>query len=45
VERLRRVLPNAEVAELAGLGHMAPVTDPEAVNPVICRFLEKVDHD
>jgi pimeloyl-ACP methyl ester carboxylesterase len=45
VERLRRVLPNAEVAELAGLGHMAPVTDPEAVNPVICRFLERVAHD
>jgi pimeloyl-ACP methyl ester carboxylesterase len=41
-QRLRRVLPHVEVAELAGLGHMAPVTNPDAVNPVISRFLERV---
>ena len=45
VQRLRRVLPNAELAELPGLGHMAPVTTPDAVNPVICQFLERVAHD
>ena len=44
-QRLRRVLPQVEVAELEGFGHMAPVTNPEAVNPVICRFLERAAHD
>jgi pimeloyl-ACP methyl ester carboxylesterase len=41
VQRLRRVLPNVQVTELPALGHMAPVTNPEAVNSVIGQFLEK----
>ena len=44
-QRLRRVLPHIEVTELPGLGHMAPVTNPEEVNPVICQFLERVAQD
>lgn len=40
-QRLTRVLPKVEVVELEGLGHMAPVTHPDAVNPLICRFLER----
>jgi pimeloyl-ACP methyl ester carboxylesterase len=39
--RLARVLPRVEVAELPGLGHMGPVTHPDAVNDLICRFLER----
>ena len=42
---LPRVLPHIELAELPGLGHMAPVTNPEEVNPVICQFLERVAQD
>jgi len=38
---LTRVLPHVEVVELPGLGHMGPVTHPEAVNELICRFLER----
>ena len=34
-------LPRAEVVELDGVGHMGPVTHPEAVNPVIERFLDR----
>jgi pimeloyl-ACP methyl ester carboxylesterase len=45
VQRLRRVLPNVEVTELPALGHMAPVTNPDAVNPVISQFLERAAHD
>ena len=41
-QRLARVLPKVEVVELEGLGHMGPVTHPDAVNPVISRFLERV---
>jgi pimeloyl-ACP methyl ester carboxylesterase len=41
-QRLSRVLPRVQVAELDGLGHMGPVTHPDAVNPVIARFLEKI---
>lgn len=33
------VLPQAAVQELAGAGHMAPVTAPQRVNPLIERFL------
>ena len=39
--RLTRVLPRVEVVELEGLGHMGPVTHPETVNNLICRFLER----
>jgi hypothetical protein len=28
--------------ELDGLGHMGPVTHPDAVNPLIGRFLERI---
>jgi pimeloyl-ACP methyl ester carboxylesterase len=40
-QRLRRVLPHAEVTELEGLGHMGPVTHPQPVNDAIRRFLER----
>jgi pimeloyl-ACP methyl ester carboxylesterase len=33
------VLRRAHVAEIAGVGHMAPVTHPDQVNPIIERFL------
>ena len=38
---LTRVLPRVEVVEFDGLGHMAPVTHPDAVNAAIARFLER----
>jgi pimeloyl-ACP methyl ester carboxylesterase len=40
--RLIRVLQKVEVVELEGLGHMGPVTHPDCVNPLICRFLERI---
>lgn len=40
-QRLARVLPRVELVELAGLGHMGPITHPEKVNPLIGRFLER----
>ena len=40
-QRLTRVLPRVEVVELGGLGHMGPVTHPQAVNEIIQRFLEE----
>ena len=39
--RLAAALPNVEVLELKGLGHMAPVTHPQLVNPCIAQFLEQ----
>jgi pimeloyl-ACP methyl ester carboxylesterase len=36
---LTRTLPQVEVAEFKGLGHMGPVTHPEVVNDRIHRFL------
>jgi pimeloyl-ACP methyl ester carboxylesterase len=41
-QRLKRVLPKVEVVEIEGLGHMGPVTHPDTVNPLICRFLERI---
>jgi pimeloyl-ACP methyl ester carboxylesterase len=35
------VLPQVEVVEFDGLGHMAPITHPEVVNDTIARFLER----
>ncbi len=32
-------LPEVEVVEFAGLGHMAPVTHPGVVNAEIVRFI------
>ena len=36
------VLPRVQVEEIEGLGHMAPVTHPGAVNPRIERFLAEI---
>jgi pimeloyl-ACP methyl ester carboxylesterase len=36
---LTRALPQVEVVDFKGLGHMAPVTHPERVNEAIARFL------
>ena len=36
---LAGVLPRVRVEELEGAGHMAPVTHPGRVNPLIERFL------
>ena len=38
---LTSTLPNVEVVEFEGLGHMGPVTHPEVVNPVIAGFLRR----
>lgn len=38
---LTRTLPQVEVVEFKGLGHMAPVTHPEPINEAISRFLER----
>jgi pimeloyl-ACP methyl ester carboxylesterase len=38
---LTRSLPRVELVEFEGMGHMGPVTHPEAVNEVIFRFLER----
>jgi pimeloyl-ACP methyl ester carboxylesterase len=40
--RLTPILPNVEVVEFKGLGHMAPVTQPEPVNRAIADFLERL---
>ena len=39
---LTTVLPQARPVDLEGVGHMAPVTHPERVGPLIERFLEAV---
>ena len=39
---LAGVLPRVRVEAIEGLGHMAPVTDPERVNSLIERFLSQV---
>jgi pimeloyl-ACP methyl ester carboxylesterase len=36
------VLPRVRAVHLPGLGHMAPVTDPETINAEIARFLGEV---
>ena len=38
---LTKALPNVEVVELKGMGHMGPITHPDAVNAAISRFLER----
>jgi pimeloyl-ACP methyl ester carboxylesterase len=35
------VLPQLEVVEFDGVGHMGPITHPEVVNEAIARFLER----
>jgi pimeloyl-ACP methyl ester carboxylesterase len=37
---LTGVLPEVEVFELEGLGHMAPITHPDTVNELITGFLD-----
>ncbi len=34
-------LPNVQVVEFPGLGHMAPVTHPEAINATVAKFLDE----
>lgn len=36
------LLPRVEVVRFPGLGHMAPVTNPEAVNAEIARFVDSI---
>ena len=38
---LTAVLPRVEMVEFENLGHMGPVTHPDAVNEVIGQFLER----
>jgi pimeloyl-ACP methyl ester carboxylesterase len=40
---LAPALPRVEVVEFEDLGHMGPVTHPEAVNEAIRQFLERPD--
>lgn len=42
VQILRGLVPHAELIELPGLGHMGPVTHPDAVNGAVSAFLERV---
>lgn len=35
------VLPRVQVVEFPGLGHMAPVTHPEAINAAVAKFLSE----
>jgi pimeloyl-ACP methyl ester carboxylesterase len=39
VDLLRPVLPNATLVEIAGGGHMSPLTNPDPVNAAVDRFL------
>ncbi|MBS0338787.1 MAG: alpha/beta hydrolase [Proteobacteria bacterium] len=39
---LGRTLPNARSVEIDGVGHMAPLVNPDAVNPLIESFLAEV---
>jgi pimeloyl-ACP methyl ester carboxylesterase len=38
---LTRALPQVQVVEFEGMGHMGPITHPEVVNETIFRFLER----
>ena len=37
---LARLLPNATLQRLEGVGHMAPVTHPHRVDPLIVQWLD-----
>ena len=41
---LTRALPQVQVVEFEGLGHMGPITHPEIVNKAISAFLERVSY-
>jgi len=38
-------MPRVRAEEIEGVGHMAPVTHPETVNPIIERFLAELRMD
>jgi pimeloyl-ACP methyl ester carboxylesterase len=38
---LANALPRVERVEFEGLGHMGPITDPDRVNDVVARFLDR----
>ena len=38
---LTRALPQVQLVEFEGLGHMGPITHPEVVNAAVSRFLER----
>lgn len=42
---LSSAIPGADLAILPCLGHMAPLTDPEWVNPRICDHIARVERD
>lgn len=42
ISRLRQTVPRWRFVELAGLGHMGPLTHPEVVNAHIAAFLENI---
>lgn len=42
-ERLARHLPTAELAEIADAGHMAPLTDPHVIDPMIARHVQAAE--
>jgi pimeloyl-ACP methyl ester carboxylesterase len=39
---LRRSCPDWAFAEVQGAGHMAPITRPDVINPLVCAFLESI---
>ena len=39
---LRRSCPGWTFAEVPGAGHMAPITHPDLVNPLVCSFLQSI---
>jgi pimeloyl-ACP methyl ester carboxylesterase len=41
-EILRRYCPGWTFAEAPGAGHMAPLTHPDLVNPLVCSFLQSI---
>jgi pimeloyl-ACP methyl ester carboxylesterase len=42
IERLSERLPNARIAIVPGAGHLAPVTHPDLVNPIVLEALSAV---
>jgi pimeloyl-ACP methyl ester carboxylesterase len=39
---LRRSCPDWTFATVSGAGHMAPMTRPDVINPLVCSFLESI---
>ncbi|MFZ2098927.1 MAG: alpha/beta hydrolase, partial [Oricola sp.] len=42
-ERLSRSLPSAKLAEIIDAGHMAPVTDPHLIDPMIAAHISATE--